>query len=177
MEQAISGDNSFELSGRIMHVRSIRTTAPEIVVADFARMLSRRERDQAAKFRFERLRVRYVLTAGALRIMLGRYLHVAPQDVEFRYGGKGKPSLQEQEGECRFNLSHSGDLALFGFAAGCELGVDVERMRAVDDMFGIAGGFFCPEETTELRRLPAHLRQKALLFSVDQKGSLHQGDR
>jgi 4'-phosphopantetheinyl transferase len=163
MALAASTHGSYEISGRTVHLRAIRATAPPAVVDRFAAVLVPRERDHSAKYRFDHLRVRYILATGALRIMLGRYLHLAPDRVQFRYGSKGKPSLAEASHQ--FNMSHSGELALFGFTLECELGVDIERMRPVDDMFGIAKGAFCPEETAELHALPVQLRQKGF-FSL-----------
>ncbi|MBI1357390.1 MAG: 4'-phosphopantetheinyl transferase superfamily protein [Acidobacteria bacterium] len=154
-DSGASGRGSFELTGRTVHVRSMRTKAPEAVVAELAATLTQRERNHAAKYCFDHLRVRYILATGGLRILLGRYLNIRPERVEFRYGVKGKPSLAGSDHQ--FNMSHSGELALFAFTPECELGVDVERMRTVDDLFGIAAGAFCPEETAELRSLPPRL--------------------
>jgi phosphopantetheinyl transferase len=38
----------------------------------------------------------------------------------------------------RFNVSHSGDVAVIGFALGKEIGVDVERRRARTGLASLA---------------------------------------
>jgi 4'-phosphopantetheinyl transferase len=45
-------------------------------------------------------------------------------------------------------------VALFGFTIACEIGVDVEQLRALDDMANIAARFFCPDEARELLTVP-----------------------
>ena len=48
-----------------------------------------------------------------------------PSEIEFDAGPHGKPQLVGAP--VRFNLSHSGDLALIALTARAEVGVDVER--------------------------------------------------
>ena len=61
----------------------------------------------------------------------------------------------------RFNISHSGGLAVFAFTLDCEVGVDVEEIRELKDLAEIAARFFCAEETAELMSLPADQRTAA----------------
>jgi phosphopantetheinyl transferase len=65
-----------------------------------------------------------------LRALLARYLDRDPRALDFVIGPHGKPALLAEEGtpamDLRFNLSHSGRLALFAVTAGREVGVDIE---------------------------------------------------
>jgi len=54
----------------------------------------------------------------------------------------------------RFNVSHSGRLALLGFARDRELGVDIEHRRPLPDLLGLARTAFSPPEYAALCRLP-----------------------
>src|SRR5208282_2181592 len=103
-----------------------------------------------------------------LRVLLGHYLGVAPGGIEFSYGPKGKPRLAAPV-DVRFNISHSGGLALFAFTLDCEIGVDVEHIRPLRDMQEIASRFFCAEEATELMSLPAHGREQAFYLCWTRK--------
>ena len=143
-----------------MHVWSLPIEASSAVVAKFELFLTPDERRRAEGFRFENLRHSFILTRGALRVLLGCYLHVPPAKIPIEYGSKGKPRLAESE-LGTFNLSHSGGLAVFGFAETGEIGIDVEQIHPLADLLDIAQRFFCPAETAELISLPANQREHA----------------
>jgi 4'-phosphopantetheinyl transferase len=46
-------------------------------------------------------------------------------------------------------------------ARGREVGVDVERLRSVDDWDSLGGRFFAPREVAELGGIPGSLRERA----------------
>lgn len=71
-------------------------------------------------------RRRWVAARWALRDVLGRYLERDPAAVELRFGGRGKPMLAEPEASLRFNLSHSGELAMIAISEDHEVGIDVQ---------------------------------------------------
>jgi len=169
MEEGKFAPWSFGLSGQMIHVWSLRTAdVSKAVVSKFELFLTPDERRRAERFRFEYLRHSFVLTRGALRGLLGRYLHVPPAKIQIAYGSKGKPRLAEP-GVATFNVSHSGDMAVFAFAAGCEIGVDVEEIRPLPDMLDIAQRFFCPAETAELISLSGNQRERAFFHCWTRK--------
>jgi 4'-phosphopantetheinyl transferase len=84
------------------------------------------ERDRAARLLSDRARRRWVAARWALRGVLARYLAQEPAEVELRFGERGKPMLADPEAPLRFNLSHSGELALIAVARECEVGIDVQ---------------------------------------------------
>lgn len=125
--------------------------------------LSPDEVARADRFRFTRDRQRFIGARGLLRELLGRYLDVDPAALCFAYGPRGKPSLAGDGGpeRVRFNVSHSGGLALLAFARERELGVDVELERPVPEAESIAERYFSPREGAELGRLPPAERPQA----------------
>ena len=70
---------------------------------------------------------------GVLRALLGRYLDRDPRTLRFVLGPHGKPALLRDDTESvedlRFNLSHSGSLALYAVTVGRAVGIDVEVSR------------------------------------------------
>jgi len=118
------------------------------------RQLSRNERDRASRFRLPSPRVTFVLSRAVLRTLLAHFCGCSPQEVEFAYGKQGKPYLASPIPAIRFNVSHSGNIAAFAFAANDELGVDVEQHRPMTDMEQIAHRFFSPGECQDLLRIP-----------------------
>jgi 4'-phosphopantetheinyl transferase len=123
-------------------------------------LLSSHERTRAAAFHFEHLRHRYTFAHGVLRLLLGRYANQNVEDLRLSTGARGKPRLDSIR-DVEFNLSHSDDIALLGFTTGCEIGVDVERVRGVGDMEDLADRFFCPAESEELKGLAVEQRAEA----------------
>ncbi len=127
---------------------------PETVRAAAA-LLSEEEQQRAGRFAFDRDRRRYVVARAGLRELLAARLGVRPEAVELRYGPYGKPTLVREfcRGNLRFNLSHCGDVAVYAFARGREIGVDVEAVRVLPDGDDIAARFFSVRENETYRGL------------------------
>jgi 4'-phosphopantetheinyl transferase len=87
------------------------------------------ERERAAGMRLARVRGRWIAARRALRLVLSRYLDEDPAKIELRLGSRGKPELAAPASPLRFNLSHSGGLALVAVALDREVGVDVEAIK------------------------------------------------
>ena len=113
-------------------------------------VLSSDERRRAASFVFAPDRHRFIVGRGRLRQILSRYVALPPEALRFRYGAHGKPALSPARLALYFNLSHSGGLAALAIA-GCDVGVDIEEVRPVDD--AVAGRFFSAREQAALRGL------------------------
>jgi len=95
-------------------------------------LLSASERERAEQLRSERSRRLWIRSRGILRALLARYEGSDPRALRFALGAHGKPMLEAPacgEVDLRFNLSHSGTLALYAVTAGREVGVDIERAR------------------------------------------------
>jgi 4'-phosphopantetheinyl transferase len=122
--------------------------------------LSPDELSRAARFVFETHRRRFAAARCLLRELLGELLETAPAELRFEYGAAGKPALAWPKTALRFNVSHSGDQAVFAFAHDVEIGVDIEEARDVDHA-AIAQRFFSPAEGEALRGLPAERRSRA----------------
>ena len=129
----------------------------------FWRLLDHEEQARAGRYRHEISRRRFVLVRGALRWLLGRYLAVEPATLSFILGDKGKPRLSGTGPDWGlvFNVSDSGDSALFALARDTALGVDVEVWRALTNIEGMAARCFSPEEQAYWHGLPEEARLAA----------------
>jgi len=118
------------------------------------------ERARAARFHFDRDRVRFQRCRTALRLLLARYLDIAPSDIRFAYGPSGKPELDADQNrhELRFNVSHSGDMALIAFGIRNNLGADIEKVRPDVNTAELSERYFSTRERESLRSLPEALR-------------------
>jgi 4'-phosphopantetheinyl transferase len=151
------------LEADAVHVWAAPLDPPAAAVGRNAALLAPDERTRAERFRFDRDRRRFTVARGVLRTLLGRYLATDPRAVAFRYESHGKPVLADAFAAhgIRFNVSHSGEMALFAFARGRELGVDVEEVRRMEDGLDIAERFFSQAEVAAFRALPDEIRDDA----------------
>jgi 4'-phosphopantetheinyl transferase len=132
----------------------------EALAADESRwqkVLSSDESTRAARFHFSRDRQRFVASRALLRTVLSCYLATDASSVSFSYSKKGKPGLGPAHGgsDIRFNIAHSGGIALLAFTRHREIGVDVEQVRHDFDSGAIARRFFSTHEQNQLADLPA----------------------
>src|SRR5262245_43403731 len=112
-----------------VHVWRADLDRPDDLVEKFRRTLAPDEIDRANRFYFERHRRQFVVGRGLLRELIARYVGAKPEALEFSYGAYGKPALNGLE-QLRFNMSHSGGVALIAFTEKRDLGIDVEQIRA-----------------------------------------------
>ena len=154
---------TLSLTSNDVHVWRAPLEQPEDVQERFLRTLDLDERKRADRFHFEKHRRRFILGRGFLRLLLGRYLAIAPEDVRFAYGPYGKPSLDSDHdaSRLRFNASHSHELAIYGFVQDHEIGVDVEHSQAEFAGEDIARHFFSAYEIRKLMALPEGERAAA----------------
>jgi 4'-phosphopantetheinyl transferase len=145
------------------HVWRVELNQPETRVNLFFEILSEDEKRRAERFHFRHDRTHYVVARGMLRALLGFYLHKESEQLRFSYTPFGKPFLSSAEGErdLRFNVSHSRGLALYAFVDGCDVGVDVEYIRADFATEEIADRFFSRREVEVLRSLDRQVRAEA----------------
>jgi len=114
--------------------------------------LAPEELERAGRFRTATLRQRFVASRGILRRILGRCLDLAPGQVRFETDPRGKPRLLAG-GDIEFNLAHTHDLMLLAVTRRWPVGVDVERIRRLNDAPGIARRFFTQREADWLQRV------------------------
>jgi 4'-phosphopantetheinyl transferase len=125
-------------------------------------LLAADERERANRFHFEKDRRHFIVARATLRTLLGRYLKKEPAQLRFSYSDYGKPSLKLEPAQptqrLRFNLAHSGGLAVLAFTEIGEIGIDLEQLRAEFTGDDIARRFFSATEVARLDRLSGDAR-------------------
>src|ERR1700722_3448000 len=118
-----------------IHVWTISLDVSSADLSVCKRILSSSEMERARSFRFEQHQRRFIACRGLMRMLLGRYLHVEPAVLEFVPGPHGKPFLSGAfaDSQLNFNLAHSEDLALLALTPAGITGVDIERIRPLED--------------------------------------------
>jgi 4'-phosphopantetheinyl transferase len=118
------------------------------LMREFESTMSQRECDRASRFVFERHKLRYIFAQGVLRDVLSRATGIPPADVAFSWNSFGKPMLATGSvpAALHFNLSHEEDLVAVGVTLQRAIGVDVEFIRPLQDLEGVARMNFTPGE-------------------------------
>jgi 4'-phosphopantetheinyl transferase len=124
------------------------------------------ERVRARSFHFDQDRDAFATTRLVLRHLLAAYTGTAPEAVELKLGARKKPQLAS--GAVQFNVSHSAGMSLLAFAQD-EVGVDVERIRAVPGMDEIMERNFAPGEQREWRELAETERERGFFLGWTRK--------
>lgn len=131
-------------------------------IPQLKRLLSLDEKIRAQRFIFEQHRKSYIISRGILRVLLGRYMNKAADQIDFRYGHKGKPflSLKIKSPIIFFNISHTKDLVLYAFASCRWIGVDVEYVQTSVGINEIAKRYFHFNEVKMLRQAATEKRNQ-----------------
>jgi 4'-phosphopantetheinyl transferase len=118
--------------------------------------LSPDEQQRADRFRFPVHQQRFIAGRGILRSLLGQYLKCDPARVQFHYGAQGKPELvvAEDQPKLQFNLAHSEDLAVYAIARTYPVGIDLEKIREIEDLPQLTQRWFSVEEHAAIQAVP-----------------------
>ena len=130
-----------------VHVWTVSLDADAGRVPSLLNLLSGDERVRAARLRTTEMRVRFVVAHGALRAILSRYLDTEPSAIRIQATALGKPFVADTP--VSFNLSHSDALAVCAVTANAQIGIDVERVRPVDDADSIVARYFAAAEAKQ----------------------------
>lgn len=126
--------------------------------------LSDDEKARAERFRFDNDRQNFVLRRGLLRRLLGETFGIDPALIRFSATRVGKPFIVYPENAgLYFNLSHSGRQIVYAFSKHPETGIDIERIRTVEDIDLLARNYFSAEEYAIIVNLPSREKNKAFV--------------
>jgi 4'-phosphopantetheinyl transferase len=109
----------------------------------FSTMLSQAEHERAKRYHQIRDTNRFIISRGAARAILGKYLNLEPSSVEFCQGPNKKPFLKNSN--LFYNISHSGDLILLAIST-AEIGCDIELINRKFDFSDILIDYFSGQE-------------------------------
>lgn len=118
------------LTGIEAHVWTWNLTVEHSALAQLERLLSDDEWRRVRHLRSGQDARRFVVRRGVVRRILGLYLDLPPQNINFVYTEFGKPALRPGSYlHLHFNVSDSFELAALAVCASHPLGIDVERLR------------------------------------------------
>ena len=148
---------------------SLRGSNSELL--EFRSILSKDEQQRADRYRFERHRNAYTIGRGVLRSILSGYTNGPADQIKFRFGPHGKPSLMNTVGNenlC-FNYTDANYHALYAFTWNQEIGVDLEDLNRDVEFERIAERKFTRTEAKAILALPQSKRRSAFLVCWTRK--------
>ncbi|NOX92125.1 MAG: 4'-phosphopantetheinyl transferase superfamily protein [Gammaproteobacteria bacterium] len=146
-----------------VHLWQASLDQPHSRIQELEHLLCPEEKLRAGNFMFDKHRRRFIAGRGFLRSILGGYLNQQAASLEFFYGPWGKPELVSGNIHDRlyFNVSHSHEMALYAISRNRQVGVDVEYLRAKQDVENIAQSYFYPSECKAIHSLSAEKKKEA----------------
>lgn len=149
-----------------IHIWRIALAESESRLEHFRNLLTVEECERADRFLFDEHRRRFIVSRGQLRVLLGLYIDVVPRAVEFRYTNLGKPYFASgvSDPHIEFNLTNSSDWALLAVTLGTELGIDMEKIREMTNMEGLAQRFFAQPEIDAIVEHPGQAKRQQAFF-------------
>lgn len=146
-----------------VHIWAAWLDVPESVRIAYQAALSPAEVERASRFYFQQHRNRYVVAHGWLRQLLAAYLGRPAVSLDFEHCTKGKPALAgvARSSQLQFNLAHSEALALIAVARQIPVGIDLERIRKLDDAEQLVARFFSAHELSKFQALDPAQKQVA----------------
>lgn len=114
------------------------------------------EQEKADRFYFEKHRIRYTVSQALLRILLGAYLRIPPQEIFLNKTPYGKPFLDNSA--IQFNISHSNEYAIYALSECTAVGIDIEYWKERKYLEGIIDSNFSVTEKTIYHNLDSSLK-------------------
>lgn len=149
-----------------LHIWRSDSTLHTINIDKAFNCLSNEEIKRSKKFINESDRTRYIKAHYFLRQVLTKYLNINANQIEFVKGFNNKPYLKFQNSESiYFNLSYRDNMFLLGIS-NCEtMGVDIERIREVNDVSSFCIDYFAAQEKEIIMTSHNKDEQLAKLFT------------
>jgi 4'-phosphopantetheinyl transferase len=121
------------------------------------------EKKKANKFISVQAKEGFIISRGILRLLLSKYLGIAPEKLVLKQGEYGKPYVQPdtEQLSLEFNISHSKDLVLLAFTLRNQIGIDIEYIQKDFSYEEIAPHFFSKQENITLSVLPKEQQREA----------------
>lgn len=128
------------------------TVADTLLLDQYHQLLTPDEHERWERYRFDKDKHQHLVTRALLRHTLSLYVpQLAPAEWRFVMNSHGKPAIANPiELPLQFNLSHTLNRVGLAVTLGREIGVDVEKIKTVEQVRGLALRCFTEEENRYL---------------------------
>ncbi|MBX2868354.1 MAG: 4'-phosphopantetheinyl transferase superfamily protein [Acidiferrobacterales bacterium] len=120
---------------------------------------------RASRITDKQKRLLYLGGRVGLRSLLSRYTGLHSHALNFGYGHRGKPRLENcpHDQEITFNYTLSGDKVLYAFSVDCQLGVDLEQVPRKVNAEAMARSKLALLERETWKKVPKEEKESAML--------------
>ncbi|UPG96438.1 4'-phosphopantetheinyl transferase family protein [Luteibacter aegosomatissinici] len=139
-------------------------------LAAAAAVLDARERERAARFKFEADRATYTVAHAAWRVAIGLCLGMPAKKIPLTFTPEGQPRLYGHA--LSTSLSHSRSMVALAMCHAETIGVDIETVPLKVNLEELMPTFCTPQEITAIEALPSYDRAHELLRLWTRKEAL-----
>jgi 4'-phosphopantetheinyl transferase len=150
--QWMSAETCDFIPGRNADIWRLNINLNSPLLEDFKLILRQDEIDRTNRYLREKDRIRFIVSRGALRQILGMYLNMPPVAIEFAEGKNKKPYIVNPgDRGLHYNLSHSNNWIVIAIA-NSEIGIDTEFVNPDFDYREIITDVFGPGEVDFIKK-------------------------
>ena len=113
-------------------------------ITSLMKLLTKHEIQRHSRLKIDEKKDQFLKSRGLLRLVLSSYLGLSPGLIQFETNPAGKPYLMDSD--LSFNLSHSGDLFIYGFCLKAQIGVDIQEIYSISSMESVIKKTISPKE-------------------------------
>lgn len=155
---------SAEPHGRQVFIWSWNLESSALADDEAEPLLSDDEKARYRSFVSPELQRRFLAARSGMRLLLARHLDLDPKALSFVSNEFGKPRLASAK-PVHFNLSHSAGRAVLAVSDSAQVGIDLERIRAIDHL-DLAKRYFHSNELAAIVGLHDAADQRRAFFLI-----------
>ena len=125
--------------------------------------LSKAEQERISFFKFPSVQKNFIISQGALRLILSHYLSIEAPKIQIGKHSKGKPFVMDDTALC-FNISNSGGYVVYAFSRAGEVGIDIEKIRTLPDLDELIEKNFSTKEKIFITKNSAEKEKRFFKF-------------
>lgn len=137
-----------------IHIYWINLDQEKNILNSIYNNLSSVDKNVVSKYREGNVRNRKIISTGVLANLLSQYLELLPDEIILSKNRYGKPFVSPiVDSELNFNLSHSDNIGIFAFTTKYQIGIDIEKIKDIDNIDEIMRLVFTPNEISLFKNL------------------------
>lgn len=159
--------HDFSLRNGEVHIWQAKLALPHGLMREGFPWLSHVEQERSRRFRAPSDRDMFIASHVLLRFILSAYFSQSPGKLQYNSNSYGKPFIAGDENIQRifFNMSHSGDKALFAISRSWEVGIDVEQVDVNRKWMKLGENIYSPQEKALFEDMPKD-RQEEIFYKI-----------